>query len=205
MSMDIILNVSILMLFIVKLRELIKTITINDVTSNTLLGSSISQRNDSLGSISLLYDQTALDVQKKRKDRLLTVVTRHTILSCIAIICDQGFYAMTIIYYLYTYSDKSVDIGYIARSIEGSIIALVLYLNFSFSARLYGICCRICHAGCYRCFVIYTKVSRKDIAKYNAVTPKNWKRNTYIPDVTNQDQNVSMQQSAVFKDANQTI
>ena len=164
MIIDILLNTTILSLFVVKLRKLIRNIAINDFASSSTRRPDL----DTLGSTesldsSLLYDECTLDVHRKRRDRLITVVARHAILSCIAIICNQSFYAVNSVYYLYAANERWTAISYAGREIEGVIISLVLFLNFNFNMKIYTKLCNSCHTCCKNCFKRSTKVYPKDL------------------------------------------
>ena len=167
MIIDIILNTTILGLFVFKLRQLIINITINDLATSTSNYKELVSTADDTDSISstLLYDEYAL----KRKDRLITVVTRHTILSCIAIICNQCFYSVNTVYYLYAPNETWTAISYAGREIEGVIISLVLYLNFNFNMRIYKKLCNSCHMCCYNCFKKSTKIDVKIMRQHASV------------------------------------
>eukprot|EP01084_Bolivina_argentea_P261996 442946_1 len=163
MTLDILLNIIILILFIVKLRQLIINVTINNLTIEAQSTSVESTLDDSQTSRLLLANQKLDKFAIERRERLIRIVTRHTILSCIAIICNQCFYSVNSVYYICCSNELWTAISYGGRAIEGVIISLVLFLNFNFNIVIYKKCCNRFHMCCYYCFKKYTNIHVKDL------------------------------------------
>eukprot|EP01084_Bolivina_argentea_P264817 448721_1 len=142
---DITLNLSILMLFTYKLQQIvIYTYQVYSVSNNN-----DKQLND-------------IDINLNRnQQRLITVITKQTLLGIIAIICNQFFYG-SIIGGGYIKDFDAMDAYYLIcsngiRIFEGTVNCVVLYLNFSINQNHYYKICGICHDRLYRCCVRKTK------------------------------------------------
>ena len=103
-----------------------------------------------------------------QQNRMVTVMTRHTILSSIAISFNVIFY-ISVIYGSHIEDPDEEDIWFLAYSnmikgIHGLFVTITIYLNFSFNHKLYFRFCNKCHLCCYHMF---TKLTKRQIRKKN--------------------------------------
>ena len=146
---DITLNLSILSLFTYKLQQII--IYTYEIVST----SSVSSENIELN---------------KTQEKILNVITKHTFLSIIAIICNQLFYG-SVIGCGYIKDFDAMDACYLIcsngiRIFEGTINCAILYLIFSMNQYYYNKSCSICHDGCLKFCATRTK---KKIVKRSTI------------------------------------
>ena len=97
----------------------------------------------------------------KNQRKLITVITRHSILSSIAIIANLTYYTSLFIDFYSPKSNISSLMNYGIRGISSTIIVITLCLNFGFNMKIYSFCCGKCHFGCYKICVSFTKTSIK--------------------------------------------
>lgn len=146
---DITLNIIMLILFIHKLQKAI--IIANGLSNKVSEVISIES-----GDISL----------NQYQDKLIFVITRNTVLSSIAIIWNQLYFA-TVIYGYHVsniYNDNQIVMSlyfvifsYGMAVIASTVFSITLYLNFGFNADKYDKICSICDNACYRCCVYWTQ------------------------------------------------
>lgn len=135
MVTDFILNVSLLLLFISKLKESL---------TDTLVSSSISQIGSSMDTVS----QSMVDL-----------ITRHSLLFGFAIITNQLFLgSQMVIFSNIGYAKfKYHFVIFICRSIENTANCIVLFLGLKPNRNLYFNICGKCHLLLARCFMKSTQ------------------------------------------------
>eukprot|EP01084_Bolivina_argentea_P077287 140157_1 len=161
MIIDVILNTSMPILFITKLRKFILQMAVNDY--NECITNSIKYDKKHLNKLKKeLEDDPSMIVSKSRQYKLIKVVVRHTILSTVAIICNELFFLSNMLFYLYPTIQNAewwAKIVYTVRDVEGVIILSVLYLNFNFNQDCYHCCCRLCDICCSYIFIKSTNIN----------------------------------------------
>lgn len=133
---DVTLNISILSLFTYKLQQIV-VYTYETVSCST----------PSINSIDSIELNTS-------QEKILNVITKHTLLSVFAIICNQLFYG-SVIGCGYIKDFDAMDACYLIcsngiRIFEGAINCIVLYLVFSINQDYYDKLCKGCHNACLR-------------------------------------------------------
>ena len=150
---DIILNITLLIIFIHKLRSLIVNLGKNDVTIRDIEHdeSELITNDDAVSSI--LLDNAQVN--------LIIVITRHTLLSFYALIFNQIVYLILCsLIFIPIYSDTIQYLSlicYMFRSLDNVVIVSALYLNFGFNLKIYLKLCGYCHVKFYRRITIKTK------------------------------------------------
>ena len=154
---DIILNVSLLVLFINKLRELMINLgTTNDTKRvyypTPTTNDNNNDNNDNNGNDNESVSRTSVLLDDKQSN-LITIITRHTLLSCIAIIFNQIVYLLLFVMIFLANYSTTIDymslVTYTFRALDNVVIVTVLFLNFSFNSRIYLKLCGYCHMGFY--------------------------------------------------------
>ena len=93
---------------------------------------------------------------KEKDTKMITTITRYTLLSCITMIFTQFYFLMQLIHIIWiagygqigSSSYHSLDGPLAALSIIDSVLAISsVYLNFVFSRKWYDRFCGICHKG----------------------------------------------------------
>eukprot|EP01084_Bolivina_argentea_P295194 508151_1 len=165
---DVTLNVTVVTLFVSKLRlsmididenedkftPFIDEIENNYDYNDEYIEYEYSIHNTRKTSISLSV--VSLNTGQKK---FLSLMTRYTLLSCIAIIFNQFFNSLAIwntFYYSETPS-YMVEIAYIFRSLEDVINVVVVYLNFGFNSNHYYWLCGCCHHNCLNIMKVNTQ------------------------------------------------
>lgn len=121
---DVVLNLSLIALFVRKLRQ------------------SVTLR--------LAMDHSAFS--DRLNTRILDLITKQTIIGIPIIFCSGGFLVTeSAAYALHINSELVYVIGYCSRAIEGVLVSLLLYLGLSLNANLYRKLCGWCHQKCYHC------------------------------------------------------
>eukprot|EP01084_Bolivina_argentea_P208999 356113_1 len=144
---DFIINTILLILFTTKLRKLIMTIKMPQ--SN--VSSPIERKHSIYTAALIIGHQMDTDIVKRRQ-MLLKVIARYTIISCWIIICNQLWVTCNMIFYLFTSHDEiTAVIMYLLRDFGATVIVLLLYLHFKFNWDTYFFLCRVCHNTCYQC------------------------------------------------------
>lgn len=131
---DLILNISLLLLFVSKLRA---TLT------NTLVSNSIKQIGSSIDTIS---------------GSVVDVICRHSLLFGFAIISNQLFFSSNIaFYYLFQNIGMPHFIVFCCRALENLSKSMVLFLGLRHNREMYRKICANCHKGLASCFVKTTQ------------------------------------------------
>ena len=130
---DILIDISLLILFISKLQKLLYDTLITDYIFINL---SNAQR------------------------RLISLITKQSILGIFIIVFNSLFFVCTTIIALHDIHGKINDkhrlsiefsITYCVRALENTIIITMVYLNFDFNTKIYIKLCSYLHKGCYGC------------------------------------------------------
>ena len=134
---DFILNTSLLILFISKLKQLLSSKLLN---------------------IDLYKQRNRNHRIYKTSSNLLLLMTRHTILFGFATITNQIWYITVILkFYIFPhfgYKDVNWHItNFCFRAIENTANCLVLFLSLQKNLKLYLFCCGCCHWNIQKCFV----------------------------------------------------
>ena len=95
--------------------------------------------------------------QFQRTMKLIQVVTKYFLLSCILIAVNPSFYiAVDIVIFLSNQAKESfnIELGiymiYNIRALELTIFTFILFLNFNFNHKIYNILCGKCHRCCVK-------------------------------------------------------
>ena len=98
-------------------------------------------------------------IEDSKQKKMISYITRHTILSVTAIAANFCFYGMELvnIFILKQETNASFQIIYAARSIEIFIDCVVMHLAFRFNNELYYKYCNCCHQCCYKFCLNCTK------------------------------------------------
>ena len=171
---DFILNTTLLILFVYKLKcitaemhdyDKAKTLLLNsDDNDYTLNTPSMQSRNITSfsWSSSLTANKSVIgDVElDQHQSKFMRVITRHTLLGSFVIFANQLFW-MGYIYDVYIIRDITINlypaICYSLRSTENLINIMVLYLSLKINDNMYFKLCALCHKGCYKCNVKQTQ------------------------------------------------
>ena len=89
--------------------------------------------------------------------KMVTVMTRHTILSSIAIVFNIAFY-ITVLHGSNIEILDDADLWFLGysnmvKALLGLTVAITLSLNFNFNINIYYLLCNKCHLCCYNMFV----------------------------------------------------
>ena len=144
-----ILNISMLTLFICKLQRIIDNQSIGQINNGNI-------------------------ILNKPQTKLISVITKTTLLSSIVIVFNQLYFIAVLIGNEISkrdnHNDNVVELYFVVftfgiMAIQCTLNSTILYLNFAFNSKSYNKICSICHNGCYRCFYNMTKkrIRRKSV------------------------------------------
>eukprot|EP01084_Bolivina_argentea_P062170 113677_1 len=166
------LNTFILSLFLYKLSVIIIDYTEMDYAEdynhvNYRQTETIVSDNDDLDDNDpKLYRKQSIQLNNKQT-KMITIMTRHSILCFIAILFNILFYVSVI--HGGKYDDiNDADLFFLAysnliKAFYGLAVSITLYLNFAFNIDLYFKLCNKWHLFCYNGFV---KISKREIKKH---------------------------------------
>ena len=159
-SFDIIMNITLLVIFIKKLRALII-----DFTDTKALSVNLLDKNDKNSN--------------NRTYKFLKLMTKVFVLTIYIVIFNQfpGLFDIFCVYILKESNNFIKGLGYFMRSIQGFINCIVLYLTFKINDSLYHKLCCLCDHMIYMCL---TKDTQKLLNKKFAQQSSNQTDKTSI-------------------------
>ena len=149
---DLILNITLTVLFITKIKALVVT----DHTFNMSNNHQMDKYEDENDEIAVIFN--------KRQYRLIDMITRYAMLSILIIVVKQEFnlwYLIQLVYLKKT--NNHAAIGSSLRGLENVLDVVVLYIGLCFNGKLYDKLCGKCHRFCLRCCTkrIKTQIKRR--------------------------------------------
>eukprot|EP01084_Bolivina_argentea_P199710 341678_1 len=171
---DFTIDIGVLLLFIYKLQQILlgsvdignfHKYSYSDVPSNS---------NPSHTVQFVRITVTSHDFNTNQK-KLISLITKQSVLGTFIILFNSMFYFKVLIdRYTVSHSfpvDIAFQTSYCLRAVENVVVTFMLYLNFSFSEKIYQRLCICCHNGCYKCCKLFTKrgVSRKTMDAYRSL------------------------------------
>eukprot|EP01084_Bolivina_argentea_P177037 306229_1 len=162
---DLILNMSLIVLFIWKLKQL--ATFIHDIensnelsiqTTSPMHPSSIFTESEK-HSKRKITAKASLQINNKQNN-LIILITKHTVLGSIVVVTNQCYWIgyMIVSYLLHAEeSDGHVAFVYGIRVFENFMNVLVLYLALTINRKYYRNLCFFCDNCCYKCILKETK------------------------------------------------
>eukprot|EP01084_Bolivina_argentea_P153351 267397_1 len=146
---DLLLNVSLIALFLFKLKQL--TASIYDIDNPELHSSFLSDNGES--------KKVSIQINSKQS-RLIMLISKHTVLGSLVVVANQfwwiGYIVVNDIWHKSSLNQYS-GLIYVMRGIENFINILVMYLSLKINNFIYNKLCFICDHCCYQCVVQDTK------------------------------------------------
>ena len=171
---EIVIDIGVLALFIYKLQQVL--VGLVDINVDEVYEEPIHDNNRSTWSRRTTISIVTVSSNKayiiNDQTRLLSLITKQTILGCIQMLFNCSFYIKIMIDAHFVSKSWSSDLifqrTYCLRSISNLIVIFALYLNFSFNTDLYHKICGCWHKGCYKCCVKTTerKMAEKEMEYY---------------------------------------
>ena len=171
---EIIIDIGVLALFIYKIQQLLVSLVdinvkeIYEEYDHDIYRSSWSRRKSTIQIVEVSSNSNNILHDQKR---LLSLITRQTILGCMQLFFNCAFYIKILIdSYIVNNKSSSSEMEsnififegtYLLRGVANLTIICMLYLNFNFNTRLYHNVCGCCHNGCYKCCVCCTRKKLK--------------------------------------------
>lgn len=156
---DLLLTIFMLVLFVYKLQQIIVGTSFAENYRSSYHLNSHSIRSESSIGINSANIESNNDIELNTMDiKLITIITRHSILSSVVIIFNQVFYISVIVGSAVVFN--SIDeqnlyfLAYsnLIKAVLGVVNAITLYLNFGFNILAYRRYCNGIHIYCYNYF-----------------------------------------------------
>ena len=159
LAFDFLLNSVVLSVFIYKLQQLLISLEHDGIPI------------DFIGIVDININDIELN---NAQIKMLSIITKHAILSSFAIVFNMLYYISVIIgsNIKTVYMADLYFLGYshLVKALHGGVVAFTLYLNFKFNDVLYSKICKKYHSFCYRRFE--TKTKREIFTKKVSIDPK---------------------------------
>ena len=154
--MDVLLNASICWLFIVKLKQIVLELAMDELRTSprrpiieNFTNEQVKSRSKSF--VDSLQSEINLDEYDDTKTKMLLIMTRLSILCTTQAVFNQ-FFLLLLVYIGFTKredGDLLFSIVYAVRAVEMALNSVILYCNFEINKKCYQCLCGYCNGVCY--------------------------------------------------------